>query len=131
MIVKTSDLSGIALDYVVALIEGWLEEADNKYDGIEFKESVHQYGSCHYSTNWQQGGPIIERESICIGRKAQLDPEYCPLNDPKTEYWARTPKGGFQKVGSSHLEATMRCYVASKLGDTVDIPDELLSNREV
>jgi hypothetical protein len=29
------------------------------------------------------------------------------------------------EYGSSPLEAAMRCYVASKLGDEVDIPDEL------
>ena len=29
-------------------------------------------------------------------------------------------------IGPTPLVATMRCYVASKLGDEVDVPDELV-----
>ena len=29
-------------------------------------------------------------------------------------------------IGSTHLIAAMRCYVASKLGDEVEVPDETI-----
>ena len=35
---------------------------------------------------------------------------------------------GRNGVGKTTLIAAMRCYVASKLGDTVEIPAELLTN---
>jgi len=63
------------------------------------------------STNWSQAGPIIEREQISL--KVFPDGWTAWCGDPMD--------------GSNPLEAAMRCYVASKLGDEVDIPEELLS----
>ena len=62
------------------------------------------------STNWSHGGPIIEREGIAIGKS--------------WEGWkAFTETSGGE--GPTPLIAAMRCYVASKLGDEVEIPEEL------
>jgi hypothetical protein len=63
------------------------------------------------STNWSQGGPIIEREKINIGPKGVL-------------WWSGTASNS--QDGPTPLIAAMRCYVASKLGDEVEIPKELL-----
>ena len=70
----------------------------------------------HYwqpSTDWAQGGLIIEREKIaidwdhdCWNASTDSHPAY---------YSAETP-----------LVAAMRCYVASQLGDEVEIPKELI-----
>ena len=66
-------------------------------------ELIDGWQWCHdYSTNWGHGGPIIEREGI----------EICPIGNG--EFYGDTP-----------LIAAMRCYVASKLGDEVEIPEEL------
>jgi len=65
------------------------------------------------STNWSQGGPIIERENIAL----------YPHGDGTYEAEVfLNPKRG---VGPTPLIAAMRCYVASKLGDEVEIPEEL------
>lgn len=64
------------------------------------------------SENWSQGGPIIERENICL----------VELNN--TGIW-RAFCGDKQVNGPTPLIAAMRCFVASKLGDEVDIPEEL------
>ena len=64
------------------------------------------------STNWAQGGPIIEREGI-----ATLP---CPRG-----WAARVGFGGEYIEGPTPLIAAMRCFVASKLGDEVDVPEEL------
>lgn len=111
---KTAELIGAALDWAVAKIEGWLDEADDPNDGYEFKESVWDYGNCNYSKDWIQGGPIIEREEMQIWKGG----EWCAalgnsINTPDF-YTGPTP-----------LIAAMRAYVASKLGNEVEIPKEI------
>lgn len=64
------------------------------------------------STNWDQGGPIIEREHIHLRHRIN-------------EWAASKTKGPFVAFGPTPLIAAIRCYVASKLGDEVEIPEEL------
>jgi hypothetical protein len=67
------------------------------------------------STNWAQGGPIIEREEIesrKVGIHTWLAETQCDHND-------------HSETGPTPLIAAMRCYVALKLGDDVEIPKEL------
>ena len=102
---KTNELTGAALDWAVAKCE----DKEGLFGG-------HEVGRLHYSTDWAQGGLIIEREAI------QLTP------DEYTQTWsAYTTNEGepFEAVASTPLIASMRCYVASKLGDEVEIPKEL------
>ena len=81
----------------------------------------------NYSNDWAQGGPIIEREGLCVGRKQQCDTAYCPINDPTVDCWARTPNGGHLSYGPTPLIAALRCYVAGKLGESVEVPEELFA----
>lgn len=111
MEMKTSELSGAALDWAVAKANG-----DLMPYGLTDDE--------RYSTEWRLGGPIIERELICIDAG---DGSYAPLR--KWAAWradSAPSKVGDEIYGLTPLIAAMRCYVASKLGDTVDIPEELL-----
>lgn len=103
MKIKTSELTGPALDWAVAKCEGYI--------GISLQERT---GTDWYSpsTDWSQGGPIIERENIAIR----------PFKDGG-EWLAKSATK--QCDGQTPLIAAMRCYVASKLGDTVEIPHEL------
>jgi hypothetical protein len=97
---KTSELTGAALDWAVAVCEhnvGWEPEGEDRD---------------YYSTDWAQGGPIIEREHT------EFD------FDEDTQMF-HAYDGVYAGVGPTHLIAAMRCYVASKLGDTVEIPEEL------
>ena len=128
---KTSDLTGPALDWAVAMAEGdkvfrprvgrptdW-DKADDRWVVRAQVANVAWFADYTYnpSTNWSQGGPIIERE--------KLDVMWC--GDRWCAY-AMTPDKETQLVdeGPTPLIAAMRCFVASKLGDTVDIPEELL-----
>jgi Protein of unknown function (DUF2591) len=68
--------------------------------------------------NWAQGGPIIERE--------RLDGFW----NPETSKWsiAGWDDRGRREVIQWHeslLVAAMRCYVASEMGNEVEVPDEL------
>jgi hypothetical protein len=116
---KTSELTGAALDWAVAKCEG-LPVTEKHYD-LRF---IDEYP---YSTDWAQGGPIIERENITIERDVKL--RGCAVVG-FYDWRASHPKnyGGlirYSGVGPTPLIAAMRCYVASKLGDTVNIPEEL------
>jgi hypothetical protein len=110
---KTSELTGAALDWAVAICEhnvGWEPEGEDR----DF-----------YSTDWGQGGPIIEREFLELRPGSFIGSKDCPRIFAA---WAQNQRGGktVSATGPTQLIAAMRCYVASKLGDTVDIPEELL-----
>lgn len=69
------------------------------------------------STNWSQGGPIIEKNALAVtaGGKRPI------------AWQAWIPNGhGHRQPGPTPLIAAMRCYVASKLGEEVEVPDELI-----
>ena len=108
MKIKTSELTGAALDWAVAKCEGDEFVAEPGVNGIGM-----EYEATRYSTNWSQGGPIIEREGITLrcglhGWDAELE-EFDAISH-----------------GPTALIAAMRCYVASKLGDEVEVPEELV-----
>ena len=66
----------------------------------------------HPSRDWLEGGLIISRERMYI--------------EPHGVHWtARLHYESQSHHGETPLIAAMRCYVASKLGEEVDIPDEL------
>lgn len=114
MKIKTNELSGRALDWAVAKCEN--RDLLNIYGGT-------QMAFCpHYSADWFDGGQIIERERICI--YFTDDGEYSAAAIWKAAF------GGGQLIAKSNkcqtpLIAAMRCYVASKLGDEVEVPEEL------
>ena len=117
MKVKTATLAGPALDWAVARCEGW------KVSVAEFRRSQLSSSKFAYSSMWGKGGPTIERERLCVGTRHTNDVIHW---DDDVLCWARTPIGGHLKYGPTPLIAAMRCFVASRLGDEVDIPEELL-----
>lgn len=108
---KTTDLTGPALDWAVAKCEGFL--CDYAYNGA----------LASYSTDWSQGGPIIEREKIRIEPWTDGNRAWGAL---QREYQGWANPMAFFVLGPTPLVAAMRCYVASRLGDVVDVPDELV-----
>lgn len=123
MKIKTSELTRAALAWAVAKYE---------YDNKRYKhgepcfnantkrvyetEGLQQIGvNFAPSTNWAQGGRIIEREGIELAMHA----------DQWRAVW-HGEDGSIYQDGPTPLIAAMRCYVASKLGDEVDVPEELL-----
>jgi hypothetical protein len=102
---KTFELSGVQLDWAVAKAEGYPDE-DISVDW-------------NYSTDWRLGGSLIERECI--------DLEWTGI--PNANFFC-TIQGEYEAHGTTPLIAAMRCYVASRLGDEVEIPDDLLEEEE-
>lgn len=115
---KTSELTGAALDWAVAKCEGVTvlpKMRGGCYVTLDRGETV----LLCYSTNWAQGGPIIERE--CIDVMFEGPEWYAYMRYEAADGYNRT----LQYDGATPLIAAMRCYVASKLGDEVEIPEEL------
>ena len=110
---KTSDLTGPALDWAVAKCE-YPEQSINTALGFPYLV----FGRFNPSTDWAQGGPIIERENLSVMPAAGEG-----WRSYKTHRvdWAQQCYAD----GPTPLIAAMRCYVASKLGDEVEIPEEL------
>ena len=110
---KTAELTGAALDWAVA-----------KCLGTEHLFAGHEVGRLHYSTDWAQGGPIIEREKIDVlalrTDEGGFRAYHTPTHEAKTHTYAEGP---------TPLIAAMRCYVASELGDEVAVPDELIYDK--
>ncbi len=118
MKVKTSELQGAALDWAVAIAEGDELAAKN----IEYPHHAKFYPKISPSTDWAIAGPIIEREEIST---AKLDETLPDAVAPHPAGWSGHIDGMYVRYGPTPLIAAMRCYVASKLGDTVVIPEEL------
>jgi len=115
---KVSDLQGAALDWAVAKCEGFPIERKQYSDPDDW---VWYYNGLSYypSEDWSQGGPIIERECIQL----TIDRTWVATLTCEDKKF-----GGvecFELRGPTPLIAAMRCYVASRLGDEIEIPEEL------
>ena len=139
MPMKTSELSGAALDWAVAKCEGYT--CLHKIEGRMPHEPQlvmwpprKAYGlvdlwELGYSTDWSLAGPIIDREDIAMSSKPDgLWSAYAPKGTRLVQHGGRAVEvfnWTFKQEGYTPLIAAMRCYVASKLGDDVDVPEEL------
>jgi hypothetical protein len=99
---KTDDLTGAALDWAVAMADGVKVIVLDKQ--IVWPEDYEP------SARWAVGGPIIEREKIATA-----------WHITRWVAW----RGVIEHPGPTPLIAAMRCFVAAKLGDDIDLPEEL------
>jgi hypothetical protein len=110
MQIQTSELQRVALNWAVAKLE--------QFDNGDWLPD--------YCTDWAAGGSIIEREKLTVapnGQKSYVEQEAWTAYRIETLF---TDQGDIDyRTGPTPLIAAMRCYVASKLGDTVEIPEEL------
>lgn len=122
MKLKTSELTDIALDWAVLKCMHSAAANDARFLEIFKHQRGTKQAHC-YSISWAEGGPIIERECI------QLNLNHLrPHVRPPGETWIATRIEGSsvsEERGPTQLVAAMRCYVASQLGDEVDVPEEL------
>lgn len=131
MKIKISELNSRQLDWTVTKLELDHLVATGEHikpwvrDAVLAGESVSAY-----SSDWLFGGPIVEREGIALwlsttpekGKWASADHRWMDL-DPDSDEFLAMPDPWH---GSTPLVAAMRSYVASRLGDEVDVPETLL-----
>lgn len=117
-----AELEGAELDYWVARAEG--------------EPAIFDHGVCKYhyddehgtwdenwkpSTDWAQGGPIIEREKIALCTDVMGTwMATCGYTAGVRDWFSGQP---------TPLIAAMRCYVAMQFGNEVDMPNENLPIR--
>jgi hypothetical protein len=112
MKIETSKLTGAALDWAVAKCEDYCAEWLIEDNFTHARSS----GTFKYSTDWSQGGPITERERI--------ETRYDRTGRFSEPWLASTLERMI--TGPTPLIAAMRSHVASKMGEWVDVPDELI-----
>ena len=123
---KTQDLIGTALDW--AVMHSLHPDSSVNYFLFRRAEHVSRL-SYSPSTDWAQGGPIIERETIALYTPMSAMRKYTPgpwiAGIPELDECGDDIEIENEFNGPTPLIAAMRCYVASKLGDEVDVPEEL------
>lgn len=151
MKLPTTELSGIALDWAVAQIDpqcegltfamvdglmcGFFEdegvrriciflEGPNIVRRLRARKKMGEHATAYYpSHDWSVSGPMIEREHIQINE----------FMTPQPEMWVATirGKGGTtSRTGSTPLIAAMRALVTVRMGERVEVPDELVGSEE-
>lgn len=122
--IKVADATNTQLDWLVAKCEGAKSIAFNgEYWIVTDTDGGWEYlGNLNYTTSPDLMWPIIERKEIGTRRNVPCS---------KGREWEASPSptakgaGGVWGYGSTGLIAAARCYVASKLGETVEVPEEL------
>lgn len=123
MKIKTTELKGKALNWAVRY-------ALNERRPLDYVESRDNFSTC-----WNKGGPLIEREGILLrpirspghSLDGQCLAMYGGTNTGTMVQWVkREDWHRHYLAGPTMLIAAMRCFVTSKLGREVEIPEELL-----
>ena len=114
MKIQTAKLTVCQINYLVAGLEEqaiWWNADEEVYEYRDREEDGDRTWSP--ATDWALGGPIIEREKIRVGPYGAAD------------LWiAGNAKAA--DLGPTPLIAATRCFVASRLGDEVEIPEDIL-----
>lgn len=135
MKIKTLDLKGESLNWAVAIAQGYdvivttTDFLDKKVhphiciDNWDLHEELQGTRFCILN-NWYVAGSILQREKLSLGNQ-----ESSGTTDNSD--WYATNGGGkggsFGFAGKDEpIVAIMRCYVMLKLGNEVDVPDELV-----
>ena len=128
MKMNVNELTGSKLDWAVAKCEGAdrLHVNPHRFEKrliMQMADRPVYFDTFRFSTDWSQGGLIIEREKINTHSNTTRMAKY-----PDSDWLADCPEHGqcVSFTGRTPLIAAMRCYVASKLGNEIDIPEELL-----
>ena len=123
--IKVSETTRLQLDWLASKCVGDFALYHDIEDGQRFLNLWTDSAFLHYSSNWANGGPIIERENIWL--RGCGGPQSNGMKPPN-EWRAMIDIeiGTISKHGPTPLIAAMRAFVSSKLGDVVGVPDELV-----
>lgn len=119
MKVKVSEASGPVLDWMVVKVVGksYVKDGtDYAPDGRIYQRGTAQPTGPHYSSDWSLAGPILDNHIFRLEDGDSIE--------DWPERWLAEGGQSIQ-YGSTALVAICRCYVAFKLSDEVEVPDEL------
>lgn len=131
MKIKTSELIGSNLDWAVAVAVGAHCQESGSTDLHTGKHWIvsgfraMRWDDWTPSTDWSQGGPLIERFGVTV---IKYD-DSC-IDADKANQWCAQLDGGnmdsWTADSPTTLIAACRAIVAAKLGDGVDVPEGLV-----
>ena len=123
---KTNELTGDALLWAVAVCMGYTDlhripDRMPHEPQLAMMPPRRDYGAMELweigsDCDWGWFGPIIEREKIAT--RYDHDEQEWQATFPDMDGWV-------YGWGTTPLIAAMRCYVTSKLGDNIELPEEL------
>ena len=152
MKIKVQEATNTQLDWLVAKCEQAAgKNIREGFGGSLLVVGDHDFGApSRYSTDWAQAGPIIEREGVStikleheygvdskgfttnkripvfgaiIGEYFDTDQQRNSYGENYGEIYCISTE--LVTTGPTPLIAAMRCYVASKLGDEVEMISDL------
>ena len=118
---KTKDLQGDQLDWAVGIAA-----KESLTVRERFPRVLNSSGRWNPGSNWSQGGPLIEQEGIELKRGMTKPLLWAAW----TFQWNGLRLASSGMTGSTPLVAAMRSYVASKLGNEVDVPECLSASQD-
>lgn len=118
MKIKTQNLTGKALDWAVQKVLFARQDYTKPWI-LERHAAGDPCGSA--STDWSQGGHIIERERIHVWPR---------IRSAEFKAFVIRPSGEvqFTAFGPTPLVAAMRCVCLAYLGEEVELPESLQHN---
>lgn len=122
--IKVAEATNAQLDWLVARCE--VPMSLNCLAVVDGRPFVTPRGKYHlprwanYVTDWSQMGPIIEREGMGLWQY-----QWDSAGEPNPGWYAEDKDGNHVRVSPTPLIAAARCYITSKLGETVEVPEEL------
>lgn len=125
MKIKVSEATNMQLNWLVATAEGYEVAVASSGSVVILRNNVTDYFDPATNAGWSW--PIIDREGISVGDPAHFD----DYGSSETHFAVKGFPGDYADEvcpigrGPTSLIAAMRCYVASKLGNEVEVPEEL------
>lgn len=118
---RVEELSNVQLDAMVAHVEGWTTRTRSERNGEAWNmvcwlyDEANGYGVKRFqpSTDWADGGPIIEREQVSLHPPTE------------TSDWGAVGPASLtvtRMSGPTPLVAAMRAFLAARVGETVELP---------
>lgn len=129
--VKSNDLTGLPLDWAVAKAMGLIDSERVKLrpygelwchrPAVAFNPTLQVYYSPDYSpsTKWEDAGHVI---ALLTDFGSSFD----PFTKMFCAHISTDKEDIFASFGKTALIALMRCFVESKLGEEVEVPEELI-----
>ena len=126
--VKTADLTGAALDWVVAQVEAVPVAIAAPHYGTDWRVYKPDFGGKYSpSTDWAVGGPLIAKFQVALIPEAHDGMEGTEMSE---RWYADVYYGGGEQYTTEHCDtvliAACRAIVATKFGDSVQVPKELM-----
>lgn len=132
MKLKTDQIDDITLDWAVAACQGFMNLRIKSYDSRDILVMTDPNGDTmaladiSFSREWEHGGPILDilfkKNVIEIHNGEAME---CSVMFELRSLNNASNSNATTAFGKTLLVAAMRCYVKSKLGDEVEVPDAL------